>query len=295
MVTDESTPQGSGRNGPYDRPQHSGAADSSSPDRTGDGADAGTGSAGGHDGHDSGGAQSRDGKKKPGRFLRGLREVGILVVVAVVLSVLLQTFVARVYLIPSQSMETTLHGCPGCTGDRIVVDKLSYRFTDPAPGDVVVFKGPPSWNEHFTTHRSSNTFIRGLQEVGSFIGLVPPDENDLVKRVIAIEGQTVQCLPGDKGVTVDGAVLDEPYLKNPPSPMPGADSPCQGPYFGPVTVPEDHVWVMGDNRTDSADSRYHMGDENSGTVPVDDIIGKARWIVLPFSRIGSIPSPDPQS
>lgn len=234
-------------------------------------------------------------KKRRSRFVSALREIFILIVVAVVLSVLLQTFVARVYLIPSQSMENTLHGCPGCTGDRIVVDKLSYRFGDPEPGDVVVFKGPPSWNEEFTTHRSSNSFIRGLQNIGSFVGLVPPDENDLVKRVIAVGGQTVQCQPGDKGVMVDGQLLDEPYRKTPPSPLPGAVSPCQGPYFGPVHVPEDHLWVMGDNRTDSADSRYHMGDDMSGTVPVDNVIGKARWIVLPFSRIGSIPSPDPQS
>lgn len=233
--------------------------------------------------------------KKRSKWVTALREIGILIVVAIVLSVLLQTFVARVYLIPSQSMENTLHGCPGCTGDRIVVDKITYRFSDPQPGDVVVFKGPPSWDEHFDSNRSSNTFVRGLQEIGSFIGLVPPDENDLVKRVIAVGGQTVECLPGEEGVTVDGELLDEPYLKDPPSPLPGADSPCQGPYFGPVTVPDDHVWVMGDNRTDSADSRYHMGDENSGTVPESDIIGKARWRVLPLSRIGSIPSPDPQS
>ncbi|WP_235681085.1 signal peptidase I [Tomitella gaofuii] len=297
-MTDETTPHGSARNGPHDHPQHASAADGAYQDRPDDaegGPAAAPGAADDGAGGNSGAGGDSGGKKKPRRFVRAVREIGILVVVAVVLSVLLQTFVARVYLIPSQSMETTLHGCPGCTGDRIVVDKLTYRFTDPRPGDVVVFKGPPSWNEHFDSNRSSNTFIRGLQEVGSFIGLVPPDENDLVKRVIAVEGQTVQCLPGDKGVTVDGTLLDEPYVKNPPSPLPGADSPCQGPYFGPVTVPKDHVWVMGDNRTDSADSRYHMGDAASGTVPVDNIIGKARWIVLPFSRIGSIPSPDPQS
>lgn len=298
-MTDETTPNGPSRSGPDDHPRHS-EGEGGAHAAPGAG---GAGHAAGEDAPASGTAAAAsdgddaadDGRKKPSRFVRGLREIGILVVVAIVLSVLLQTFVARVYLIPSQSMETTLHGCPGCTGDRIVVDKLTYRFTDPRPGDVVVFKGPPSWDEHFESNRSSNTFIRGLQEVGSFIGLVPPDENDLVKRVIAVGGQTVQCLPGDKGVMVDGELLDEPYRKNPPTALPGSDSPCQGPYFGPVHVPDDHVWVMGDNRTDSADSRYHMGDADSGTVPVSDIIGKARWIVLPLSRIGSIPSPDPQS
>lgn len=238
-------------------------------------------------------AEAEEGKgKKRGSFLK---EVGILVVVALVLSVVLQTFVARVYLIPSQSMEPTLHGCAGCTGDRILVDKLTYRFTDPKPGDVIVFRGPESWDKEFSSNRSSNTFVRGLQEVGSFVGLVAPDENDLVKRIIATGGQTVQCLPGDEGVKVDGKLLNEPYLMNPPSPLPGANTPCQGRNFGPITVPDGNVWVMGDNRTDSADSRYHIGDELQGTVPESNIIGKARWIVLPFSRIGSISSVNPQN
>lgn len=231
-------------------------------------------------------------EKKPGSLFK---ELGILVVVALVLSVVLQTFIARVYLIPSQSMEPTLHGCAGCTGDRIVVDKLTYRFTDPKPGDVVVFRGPESWDREFTTNRSSNTLVRGLQDIGSFVGIVAPDENDLVKRIIATGGQTVQCLPGDDGVKVDGKLLNEPYRMSPPSPLPGADSPCEGRNFGPITVPDGNVWVMGDNRTDSADSRYHIGDEQQGTVPVDNIIGKVRWIILPLSRMGSVASIDPQS
>ena len=238
-------------------------------------------------------AEEREESAKKGGSL--LKELGILIVVALVLSVVLQAFIARVYLIPSQSMEPTLHGCAGCTGDRIVVDKLSYRFSDPQSGDVVVFRGPDSWDQEFTSNRSSNTVVRGLQEVGSFVGLVAPDENDLVKRIIATGGQSVQCLPDDPGVMVDGQVLDEPYLMAPPSPLPGADTPCQGRNFGPITVPEGNVWVMGDNRTDSADSRYHIGDELQGTVPEANIIGKARWIVLPFSRMGSISSVDPQN
>ncbi len=113
------------------------------------------------------------------------RELPILILVALVLSFVLQTFIARVYLIPSESMEPTLHGCVGCTGDRIVVEKIGYRFGDPQPGDVVVFRGPDSWNSDFVSTRSSNTIVRGAQEVGSVIGIVAPDENDLVKRVIA--------------------------------------------------------------------------------------------------------------
>ncbi|EUA90305.1 peptidase S24-like family protein [Mycobacterium ulcerans str. Harvey] len=83
------------------------------------------------------------------------------------------TFVARPYLIPSESMEPTLHGCSTCVGDRIMVDKLTYRFTSPKPGDVIVFKGPPSWNVGYKSIRSSNTALRWVQNALSFIGFVP--------------------------------------------------------------------------------------------------------------------------
>ena len=220
-----------------------------------------------------------------------LRELPVLVVVALVLSVLLQTFLARVYLIPSESMEPTLHGCPGCTGDRIVVDKATYRFGEPEPGDVVVFKGPPSWSTEYQSTRSDNVVVRGVETVASLAGLVPPDENDLVKRVIAIEGQTVQCLPGDPTVLVDGEPLAEPYIDRT---LRGNDSACQGMFFGPVTVPQGHVWVMGDNRANSKDSRFHLSDELQGTIPVSDIIGKVRFIILPPSRWGSVHAVNPQ-
>lgn len=110
-------------------------------------------------------------------------------------------------------MEPTLHGCAGCTGDRIVVEKIGYRFGDPEPGDVVVFKGPDSWNTKYVSNRSDNVVVRGIQEVGSWVGLVPPDENDLVKRVIATGGQTVECCDDQGRVLVDGKPLDEPYIK----------------------------------------------------------------------------------
>src|SRR4029077_15526305 len=120
-------------------------------------------------------------------------ETVFLVVIAVVIYSVLLTFVARPYLTPAESMEPTLHGCTGCTGDRIMVDKLSYRFSEPEPGDVVVFKGPPSWHLGYKSIRSKNTVVRWVQNALSFIGFVPPDENDLVKRVIAVGGQTVEC------------------------------------------------------------------------------------------------------
>ena len=141
-----------------------------------------------------------------------LREGAILIAIALVLYYVMLTFVARPYLIPSESMEPTLHGCAGCTGDRIMVDKLSYRFSAPEPGDVIVFKGPPNWNIGYKSIRSDNAAVRLMQNTLSFIGFVPPDENDLVKRIIAVGGQTVECR-ASTGLTVDGKRLDEPYLE----------------------------------------------------------------------------------
>lgn len=234
--------------------------------------------------------------KKPRSFLR---ELPILILVALVLSFLLQTFVARVYLIPSESMQPTLQGCNGCTGDRIVVEKVGYRFGDPSPGDVIVFRGPPSWGEDYVSTRSSNVVIRGVQEVGSLVGLVAPDENDLVKRIIATGGQTVECCDDQGRILVDGQPLDEPYVTMDFEFLPDSltcDTPIRsGRCFGPVTVPEGNYWMMGDNRSNSADSRFHVADEFQGTVPRDNVIGKAQVIVLPPGRWGLIDSPDIQS
>jgi signal peptidase I len=210
----------------------------------------------------------------------------MLIVVALLLTVLIQTFLARVYEIPSGSMEKTLHGCTGCTNDRVLVDKLSYRFGDPSPGDVVVFRGPPSWEEgEQLAEPSSNPLIRGLQSVGSLVGLAPPDEKDLIKRVIAVGGQTVACCDAQNRVTVDGKPLNEPYIYY----LPEAGPPVQS-EFGPVKVPEGQLWVMGDSRNNSADSRV----PGHGPIPVSNVIGKARFVVLPFSHIKSIDDSNPQ-
>ncbi|MFC3851193.1 signal peptidase I [Corynebacterium hansenii] len=224
-------------------------------------------------------------------------EIPIIIVIALLISVGVQTFVGRVYLIPSESMEPTLHGCQGCTGDRIWVDKLSYRFSDPEPGDVLVFNGPPSWDDSFVNHRSPNPVVNSLQTLGSWIGVVAPNENALVKRVIATGGQTVQCREGDPGIMVDGKLVDESFTlappQNPIDPTTGSEA-CGGPFFGPVTIPADHLWMMGDNRTNSLDSRYHLGDEFQGSVPVANVVGKVQAIILPFSRIGGVDDPDIQ-
>ncbi|MEJ5926996.1 signal peptidase I [Corynebacterium sp. H128] len=223
-------------------------------------------------------------------------EIPLVVVMTFILIALVQTFIGRLYVIPSQSMEPTLHGCPGCTGDRIYVDKIAYRMSEPEPGDVVVFKAPDSWNSSFR-QQDTGGLLRGLQNLGSYVGLTSPDENDMVKRIIATGGQEVQCLAGDEGIKVNGQLVDSSYQLQPPTypanPQRGSEA-CSGDYFGPVKVPEGNYFVMGDNRTNSADSRFHLADELQGTVPRDNIVGKVQAIVLPFDRIGAVEDLDIQ-
>jgi signal peptidase I len=208
----------------------------------------------------------------------------VLVVVALVVLALVPVFVARIYVIPSGSMETTLHGCPGCDNDRILVDKLAYRFDTPAPGDIVVFTLPDTWTsmELRIPHGGTNPVTEAVSQLGSLVGLHPADETEYVKRVIAVEGQTVACCDQRNRILVDGLALDEPYIHF--QPQAGAAQQVE---FGPVRVPEGHLWAMGDNRNNSIDSRA----EGNGPVPLTDVIGKARFIIYPFDRLGPIPTP----
>ena len=267
--------------------------------------DSTTGTPEGSDAEDTGKQDAA--KQDAGKKKSTVREIATLAAIALVIYYVMLTFVARPYLIPSESMEPTLHGCPGCTGDRIMVDKLTYRFSEPEPGDVVVFKGPPNWNVGYKSIRSDNAALRAVQNALAVVGFVPPDENDLVKRVIAVAGQTVQCRT-NTGLTVDGKRLNEPYLDPATLGRDPATDPCLGPEFGPVTVPEGKIWVMGDNRTHSADSRAHCenspdflqtriyctGNPDHGTVPVANVIGKARFIAWPPGRWGGVITVNPQ-
>ena len=235
----------------------------------------------------------RKSKRKKDKYLGGSLwlEIPILIGTALVLTFLIQTFLARVYVIPSQSMEQILHGCPGCTNDRVLVDKITYRFRDPEPGDVVVFKGPESWgsNPEFGEPADTNVVTRALHQFGALVGLAPPNERDFVKRVIATGGQTVKCCDEQNRMIVDGKPLDEPYL------FYGLGAGNVQETFPEVTVPKGCLWVMGDNRNNSSDSRRHTDDENSGAIPVANVIGKARVIVLPPSRWGGISDHNPQA
>jgi signal peptidase I len=215
-----------------------------------------------------------------------LRELPVLLLVAFVLALIVKTFFVQAFFIPSGSMEETLHGCPGCTGDRVLVNKIPYWFGEPEPGDIVVFKGPDTWTPEVDVDEPDNWFTGALLWLGRTVGVAPPSEDDFVKRVIATEGQTVQCCDPEGRVTVDGEPLDEPYIFE--------NTPEESRAFGPVTVPEGRLWVMGDHRSASADSKQHMSDRYSGTIAVDDVIGKAALIVWPINRFGTLESPDIQ-
>jgi signal peptidase I len=225
----------------------------------------------------------RRGEPKKGSLLR---ELPVLLLVAFVLALVVKTFFVQAFFIPSGSMEQTLHGCTGCTGDRVLVNKVPYWAGEPEPGDIVVFKGPDTWTPEVTVTEPGNWFSGALLWLGRTVGVAPPSEDDFVKRVIGVEGQTVQCCDAEGRVTVDGEPLEEPYLFE--------DTPLESRAFGPVTVPAGRLWVMGDHRSASADSKAHMGDQYSGTIGVDDVIGKAAMIVWPVSRFGLLDSPDIQ-
>ena len=211
---------------------------------------------------------------RPARRLgRLVRETALVVVVALVLSLLIKTFLAQSFWIPSESMENTL-----VPGDRVVVSKLTPGPFALHRGDVVVFHDPDHWLDEPNTTRDgfSGALTSGLQ----FIGLYPSGDNDLIKRVIGLPGDHVRCCNTRGQITVNGIGLSEPYI------YPGGGTDQKS--FS-VTVPAGHVWVMGDNRGDSSDSRFHDdGTGRTGSVPESDIIGRADLIVWPIDRMGRL-------
>jgi signal peptidase I len=187
------------------------------------------------------------------------KELPILIVVALVVAVLIKTFLVQAFFIPSASMRDTL-----LEGDRVMVNKLAYRFGEPARGDVVVFDSP--LEEHDDGENLLGAIVRN---VGEALGVSTPD-TALIKRVIAIGGDTLEV----KGNTVfiNGTAIDEPYLTR----------PIGMPDFGPFEVPIGHIFVMGDNRNQSEDSRRF------GSVAETDIIGRAFVRVWPPGRWGGL-------
>jgi signal peptidase I len=212
------------------------------------------------------------GKHRHGSFLR---ELPFLVLIALVLALLIKAFLVQAFYIPSGSMEETLH-----VGDRVLVNKLVYRLRDIHRGEIVVFKGPETWNPEVVVSKPTNPVQRVLRSIGSAIGVAPPGEKDFIKRVIAVGGDTVQCCDVQGRVTVNGKPLTEPYVYQ------DNHDP-----FGPVTVPKGRLWVMGDHRGASYDSRGHRSDGDNGTVPTKNVVGRAFVKVWPPSRWGLLPVP----
>jgi signal peptidase I len=240
-------------------------------------------------------------------------ELPVLIAVAIAVAVLIKTFLVQPFYIPSESMEKTLHGCPGCSGDRVLVNKLIFDLRDPHPGDIVVFRAPSDWDEEPAPRAPSNPLVKGVRWFGQLVGFVPPDERDLIKRVIAVGGQTVQCCDSkgrvqisDHGVNGPWRSLDEPYIfensawdsRSKPAHLASGGSDQRT--FGPITIPKGRLWVMGDHRGDSADSRFHCieaapADHVCGTsdttVAVSKVIGKGVLIAWPPSRWRTLGTP----
>lgn len=218
----------------------------------------------------------RGGKRGKRRQRSFWKELPLLIVVALVLALLIKTFLVQAFSIPSDSMQNTLQ-----PGDRVLVDKLTPWFgSEPKRGEVVVFHDPSNWLANEPTVKPNV-----VQSFLSTIGLMPSAEKDLIKRVIGIGGDTVECRKGGP-VEVNGRALSEPYV------YPG-NTPCDDMPFGPLKVPKGTIWVMGDHRQDSADSRWHMNDPKThGFVPVGDVVGRAVVVAWPITRWATLPIPD---
>ncbi|MFI1963595.1 signal peptidase I [Streptomyces pathocidini] len=200
------------------------------------------------------------------------RRAGLGAGVCVLFLGLLGGFVVQPFLIPSRSMEPTLR-----VGDRVLVNKLAYRFgNQPRRGDVVVFDGTGS----FAPEGDGGNPVTGLlRKAAATVGLAEPTETDYVKRVVGVGGDRVVCCDRRGRISVNGEAVDEGYLH------PG-DRPSRVPFD--IAVPEGTLWMMGDHRDNSRDSRDHLGEPGGGMVPVEKVVGRADWIGWPYGRWSSI-------
>ncbi|TXK17032.1 signal peptidase I [Homoserinibacter sp. GY 40078] len=203
-----------------------------------------------------------------------LRDVAIIIVAAIVISFLIKTFLIRSFYIPSESMEDTL-----LVNDRIIVNQLEPGLMPLERGDIVVFRDPGGWLDPLP-QVEQNPVAAGIDWLLSVVGLTAPDSNDhLIKRVIGLPGDTVECCNDFGQVSVNGVALDEsPYVK-----LPDGVTKVSRDDFE-VTVPEGSLWVMGDNRWNSQDSRYNRDKPGNGFVPIENVVGRAILISWPADR-----------
>jgi signal peptidase I len=247
--------------------------------------------AAGRDGADGSPARPTPGSRpKPGsRPRKGRsfwRELPVLIVVALAIALVIKTFVVQAFYIPTGSMQNTLD-----IGDKVLVNKLVYHFRSIQPGDIIVFNGDGSWEPEPTPGTPSSDPVVRLYDATlnplfhSIAGLfgTAPGQTDFIKRVIGVPGDHVACCNASGDVTVNGVALHEQsYLfpGNPPSMTKFS-----------ITVPPGRLWVMGDHRSISWDSRGHMQDPGGGTIPENMVIGRAFMIVWPPSRWRILPIP----
>jgi signal peptidase I len=234
---------------------------------------------------DQGPADVDKGRSRKGRSI--WRELPILIVAALVVALLIKSFVVQAFYIPSGSMENTLQ-----VGDKILVNKLVYDFRSIKPGDIIVFNGVGSWNSAPPTSRPATNFLARAYDATlrplfhAIAGLfgTPVGQTDYVKRVIGVPGDHVACCNAHGQVTVNGVALHErSYI------FPG-DVPSQERFS--ITVPPGRLWVMGDHRDDSDDSRLRQSRPGRGTIPESKVTGRAFVIVWPVSRWRFLPIPD---
>lgn len=208
-----------------------------------------------------------------------LRDVVVIIVVALLVAFLVKTFLVRSFYIPSASMEMTL-----IEQDRILVDELTPRFGGYDRGDVIVFRDPGGWLDPAITAPSQGPLVDAIEWTLSLVGLAAPDSDEhLVKRLIGLPGDHVVCCNDLGQITVNGVAIDETaYIQTP-----DAGAPASALEFD-VTVPQDSLWVLGDNRYRSRDSRYNQEQPGKGFVPVDNVVGRAFVITWPLDRFGLI-------
>lgn len=212
-------------------------------------------------------------------MIPGWVEFPLLIVGAFLVAFLVKTFLVQAFYIPSGSMEETLQ-----VGDRVLVNKMVYRFRPIESGDIVVFDGTGSFISAEPVQPDLNPAARVVRFLGEIVGIAPPSDRDFIKRVIGVGGDRVVCCDDDGRLTVNGFPLQEDeylYPGNPPSKQ-----------TFDVIVPADRLWVLGDHRSASADSRAHLGDPGGGMVPVDRVIGRAFAVVWPIDRAQFLPIPE---
>lgn len=208
-----------------------------------------------------------------------LRELPILVILALLVSLLIKSFLVQFFYIPSGSMENTLQ-----VKDRVAVNRVPFIGNDVSRGDVIVFRDPAGWLPEASS-ASENRITNAIREGLVIVGVIPnPAKQYLVKRVIGVAGDKV--VAKDQVLTINGKPTNEPYIF-------AGNTPSDTDFN--ITVPEGKVWVMGDHRGASGDSRVHQDDVNNGMVPVEKITGRVIATIWPLSQMGFISSQDPLS